>query len=250
MDWTAWRTHFETNRTRPLPDLRDAARGLPEEWVPRLASTVARLQAGETGEGRIVNEVRKRGIGDADYCESMKLFVAEEGRHAAILGRALKGLGGTPQRDHWTARYFTVGRRVMGPRTKIVVLLAAEVIAVRFYGAMSEALPEGPLRATFAQIQQDEIAHLEFHTDFFRSQGRAGRAVFRAAWWPTASACCAVVLGDHAETLRLLGIDRAVLFREMLATVAHVDRRIASDAEPRWTQAGVAAIPVRVVEAA
>jgi hypothetical protein len=202
--------------------------------VPKLASTVARLQAGETGEGRIVNEIRKRGIGDADYQQAIALFVAEEGRHARILGRALEGLGGEPHRDHWTARYFTVGRRVLGPRTKIVVLLAAEVIATTFYDAMERALPEGPLRTAFAQIQRDEMAHLEFHTDFFASQDAAGRAAFRAAWWPIASVCCAVVLGDHAATLGALGIDRVALLRAMRAAVTHVDRRVAGATEARW----------------
>lgn len=251
MDFSAWRDHFETNATRPMPDLRAAATGLPPALVPLLASTIARLQAGETGEGRIVNQVRQHGLGDAAYRECMRLFVAEEGRHAAILGRAYKALTGHPaldghparERDHWTARYFTVGRRLIGPRTKIVVLLAAEVIAVRFYEAMSDALPEGALKDVLAQIRNDEVGHLEFHTDFFVAEASspARRAAFRAAWWPTASACCAVVLGDHGATLKALGIDRAALFREMLGTIGHIDRRVGGADEPRWTQAGVVA---------
>jgi len=249
MDFSAWRAHFETNRIRPMPDLRDAARNLPPALIPVLASSIARLQAGETGEGRIVNQVREHGLGDADYHECMKLFVAEEGRHAAILGRALKAFDGRPDRDHWTARYFTVGRRLIGPRTKLVVLLSAEVISTRFYEAMAAALPEGPLRTAFEQIHQDEIGHLEFHTDFFVGEAStaASRAAFRAAWWPTASACCAVVLGDHASTLKALGIDRGALFRAMLETVAHVDRRVAGKGEPRWTEAGVPE-PARTAE--
>jgi len=243
MDFSAWRAHFDTNRKRPLPDLRDAARNLPADLVPTLASSIARLQAGETGEGRIVKQVREHGLGDADYHACMDMFVAEEGRHAAILGRALKAIDGRPNRDHWTARYFTVGRRLIGPRTKLVVLLSAEVISTRFYETMAAALPQGSLRTAFEQIHQDEIGHLEFHTDFFvgEATSAASRAAFRAAWWPTASACCAVVLADHAATLKALGIDRAALFQAMIATVAHVDRRVAGKDEPRWTQAGVVA---------
>ncbi len=234
MDWKPWREHFERNRGRARPSAARAADGLPAAWLPRLASTVARLQAGETGEGRIVNQVRRHGLGDAEYQEAMRLFVAEEGHHAGLLGQVLRALGGRAPEDPWTARWFTRGRRLAGPRAKLVVLLAAEVIAVRFYGAMAEALPDGPLASLLATIRDDEIAHLEFHVAFFQEEarGQVKGAAFAAAWWPVALACCTTVLLDHADTLALLGIDRARLVREMVATIGHVDRRVRADAAP------------------
>lgn len=234
MDGRAWRRHFEQNLTRDRADPRRAAEGIPVDLHEVLASTLARMQVGETGEGRIVNQVRRHGLGDADYHEAMRLFVAEEGQHAALLGRALRALGGVPLSDHWTSSTFTWGRGLAGPRAKLLVLLAAEVIAVCFYRALADALPEGPLADLLRGIHQDEVAHLEFHISFFRSEASSRRhqAAFATAWWPLSLACCGTVLLDHANTLAALGIERATLLREMTRTIAHVDARVRADGRP------------------
>lgn len=223
MDWTDWLAHFERNRTRPLPDLSDP--GVPEPWRELVVSTLARLQAGETGEGRIVNQVRQAGLGDAVYQDCVRLFVAEEGRHAAILGRALKALGGGPRPEAWTARLFTLGRHAVGPRAKLLVLLSAEVIAIGLYGAMGRALPDGSLREAFLAIERDEVDHLAFHCDLLRTDARA-RALFRVGWRALAAASAAVVLADHAPTLKVLGICRRDLARDMLRWVREAETRV------------------------
>jgi hypothetical protein len=113
MRWSDWRRHFELNRQRPLPEGLERAEEVPEAWRPAFVASLAIFQLGETGEGRIAHEIDRAklpGI-DADYRAALKLFVAEEGRHARMLGLMVRGLGGKLLARNWTERLFVFGRR-------------------------------------------------------------------------------------------------------------------------------------------
>lgn len=222
-DWTAWRRHFERNAARPLPAVPGAPTGLTRRQVDALGLTLAKFRLGETGEGRIARQIddfRHEAIDD-DYRVALKLFVREEGRHAHVLGRCVRALDGPRLRATWSERLFRRGRHLAGVRLKLLVLLAAEVIAIGFYGGFVEQLPAGPLRDALAQIVDDEEAHLAFHADFFRSQAATAlqRAAFHAAWWPTATAACLVVLVDHRSTLRAFDLRLRHTTTRLLATI-------------------------------
>jgi hypothetical protein len=209
MDWTRWRSHFDCNRGRPLPDLAPPA-GLSVERTRLLASSLARFALGETGEGRIARQihlVRWAGIDDA-YREALGLFIKEEGRHARILGEMVRVLGGQLVRRAWSQGAFVLTRRLLGLRFKLLAMLAAEVVGIGFYGLLASGLPAGPFRDALRQICDDESAHLRFHRDLFRTQTAAGwrRALFRIGWAAVAPAAVLVVWWDHRKTLRAFGI--------------------------------------------
>ena len=210
MRWSDWRRHFEMNRRRPMPEGLERAEEVPEAWRSALVASLATFQLGESGEGRIAHEIDRAqlpGI-DGDYRAALKLFVAEEGRHARILGLMVRGLGGKLLGRNWTERLFVFGRRLLGLRLKLVVLLVAEVIGGAFYGLLASRLPDGGLRRALEQICEDEQHHLDFHGEFFARQGWGVlmRAAWQAAWWSLALAAMGVVLVDHRRTLRTLGI--------------------------------------------
>ena len=119
----------------------------------------------------------------------------------------MRALGGQLLATTWSERLFVFGRRLCGVRLKLLVLLAAEVIGIGFYGALASHLPRGGLRAALEQMCDDERAHLRFHQDFFRTQAARGwrRQLFRVTWNLVAPAAALVVLWDHRRTLRLLG---------------------------------------------
>lgn len=230
-DWKTWRAHFEKSAARPRPSIEDA-RGVPERARRELAAALARFQLGETGEGRIAHEIdrsRLPGIDD-DFRRALRLFVAEEGRHARILGDGVRALGGRRAAANRSHSAFTHGRRLLGVRTKLLALLTAEVVGIGFYGAIAERLGPGPLRAALREVAGDEAAHLRFHTDFFRDQvrhaGLPARAVFQAAWWPLCLGATAAVVHIESEALCQLGISRSDLFRSYLRLARGVERLV------------------------
>lgn len=217
MTWNAWREHFEQNAQRPVPMVE--APELTEDHRVALATSLSRFQLGESGEGRIAHDIdtaRLPGI-DADYRAALKRFVAEEGRHARVLGLMVNALGGRLLGRQWSERAFVGVRRAFGIRFKLLVLMAAEVIGIAFYGALSTVLPDGSMRRALLQICDDEERHLEFHVDFFRSQRvrPVSAAVLWLAWWPVAMAAGLVVLVDHRRTLGVLGLSSAQVVKLM-----------------------------------
>ena len=236
MDWSGWREHFERNADRPLP-LVAPPRLEPEEHRALLES-LQRFQLGEAGEGRIaqqIDHVQLLGI-DGDYRAALKRFIAEEGRHARILKAMVEALGGTILTRQWTERLFVHVRRLFGVRFKLLVLQAAEVIGIGFYGVLAAALPASELTQALKQICGDEEAHLKFHRDFFASQrGTFVAALLRAAWWPLGAGAIAAMLVDHRAALRALGVPLSVAAARLWAQVERAARQ-GPDAVPVFSR--------------
>lgn len=212
-DWLSWQRFFEQRSLRK-PVLLDPAERYPD--VPAsVARSLAIFQLGESGGGTIVAQVENsaiRGI-DRRYARSMALFVREEHRHAELLALCVRMLGGELLRQNWTAGLFVFFRRLIGLRTKVMVLLAAEVIGLCYYNLLTSRLPDGRLRECLQEIADDERAHLRFHCDFLRTQlgGPLRRGLFVAAWRTTMTLAGWAVLFDHRSALRDLRIPRRAL---------------------------------------
>jgi hypothetical protein len=227
--WSTWHAHFLENARRPLPAAPADVREVPAAWRGPLAASLARFQIGEGGEGRIAREIDRAEIPgiDDDYRAALKLFVREEGRHARILAGLVRALGGELLRATWTERLFVRGRRLLGVRVKLLVLLVAEVVGLGFYALLAGRLGRGELAAQLRAIADDEAAHLRFHCAFFR--GRAGpRTPLRAAWWLVVALACAAVMVDHRRTLRAMGIPARTAARRFAALARAVDRELAA----------------------
>jgi hypothetical protein len=207
----------------PPVDGAEIRAGLTPRQTDALARSLARFQIGETGEGRVVGAVaasEMAGIDD-DYRVALALFIREEGRHAHILARLVRALGGQLLAATWTERAFVGVRRLGGIHGKLLAMFAAEVVGIGFYGALASSLPAGATRAALAQIARDERAHLQFHRRFFAVRAPRGwrRALFLASFFPLAHVAGLVVLWDHRRTLRLLGISRLRLALRLHALV-------------------------------
>lgn len=207
-EWARWRRIFEARTERPLPRLGTGKRYAD---VPTsVARSLAIFQLGESGGGTVVEQAKASRLPDTDddYCESLRLFVDEEHRHANLLAMCVRMLGGDLIRKNWTAHLFVFFRRLIGLRTKIMVLLAAEVVGICYYHLLARRLPEGRIRTMLEELVADEQTHLDFHCAFLRRQTRSRwqRLVFRAAWRVTMYAAGLVVLIDHRAALKDLGI--------------------------------------------
>ncbi len=231
-DWHGWRALFATRCLRALPNPfapQPQLAGLPAS----LARSLAIFQLGESGGGTIVAQARRSRIAAAGdgYANALALFVAEEHHHAALLACAVRLLGGRLIRNNWTAKLFVAGRRLLGLRLKITVLLVAEIAGICFYQAIASRLPPSSLRSLLETVVADEASHLDFHCCFLRTQtrGRWRAAVFRRVWRTLSLVTALVVLFDHRRTLRDLGIERAAIWRRWLATSRHAELLATSD---------------------
>lgn len=217
--WQAWHELFDRRKSRPMPQV-DYARREPALPVS-LAKSLAIFQLGESGGGTIIDQARSSELPATDqyYARAMALFVKEENRHADVLARCVRLLGGELIHKNWTARLFVFSRRLMGIRLKVVVLLAAEVVGLCYYHLLSKSLRPCQVRNLLSELVADEESHLYFHCDFLRSQATTGirRVIFVIVWRVTMLASVFAVMLDHRAAIRDLNIDRRVIWRRWMS---------------------------------
>jgi hypothetical protein len=219
---------FAANRTASSVPTLPLLRGfLPPQVRLALAAVLARFQLGEAGEGRVarqIDRIHSAGV-DADYRAALKLFVAEEGRHARVLAALVRGLGGTLLTHKASNLLFRRARRLAGLRFKVVVLLTAELVGAAVYRALAARAGRGGLGDALATIATDEDRHLAFHATFLRLQGRTWRLPLRAGLYAVTAAALAVVLLENARDLA-----RCDISARTLVAVVRGNLRIAVEA--------------------
>lgn len=238
--WARWKAFFAARQHRPGARLLaddEALAAVPAS----VARSLAIFQLGESGGGTVIDQAGRSRLPslDADYVEAVALFVAEEHRHAELLASCVRALRGKLIEKNWTARLFVFGRRLIGLRLKIMVLLAAEVVGICYYQLLAASLPDSELKDVLRGIVADEKAHLAFHCDFLRAQMRtsAHRRLFIIAWRALMLAAALVVAIDHRAALRDLGIPPGRVWRRWsaysrMAEIRVVDRE--GPAEPAY----------------
>ena len=202
--WARWKAFFTARSERPAPKLLDDDPQLA--CVPdSVARSLAVFQLGESGGGTVIEQARNSSIGtiDGDYADAMALFVREEHRHAELLACCVRVLRGELIRTNWTAKLFVFGRRLIGLRLKVMVLLAAEVVGICYYHMIASRLPDSAMKDLLKEIVEDEKAHLKFHCCFLRSQAHSvvRRALFTCSWRALMFAAAVVVLVDHRAAI-------------------------------------------------
>ena len=150
--------------------------------------------------------------GDHEYVIVIKLFIAEEQRHAGDLARFL-GLNGIPLlKKTFPDRVFRRLRHLFGNlEISIGVLITAEIIAKVYYAVLKDATGSQVLRPLCDQILRDEIKHVEFQAQQLRVLRRRRKRILqritmamqRFLYWGT----CMVVWGFHKKAIRKGGFN-------------------------------------------
>jgi hypothetical protein len=178
-----------------------------------VARAIQQFQLGEWARGRgLVRRASSHPVLGTDswFLPALKLFIAEEQEHSAILGRFLDREQIPRLTKHWVDAVFRRLRKLAGLEVCATVLVTAEVLAIPFYQALRDATRSQLLRAICVRILCDEAAHLRFqavtlglvrrplgerarmirssgHTIFFRGTAwllwQQQRRVFRAGGW-------------------------------------------------------------------
>jgi rubrerythrin len=173
-----WRRYYELNARSLLsvpweigPEL-----SADERWA--ITKSLQEFQAGESSEGRHLFRYAQQYVertGDSEYVPTIRLFIAEEQRHARDLGRFLTLNDIDLVRTTFTDSVFRKLRNVFaGLEISIAVLITAEIIAKIYYAVLREATESKILRRLCDQILSDERRHVEFQAEQL-AKLRAGR---------------------------------------------------------------------------
>ncbi|MEU9833436.1 ferritin-like domain-containing protein [Streptosporangium sp. NPDC048047] len=201
----------------------DWARGARlDRWMLR---SLQRFQVGEDGDGANLT-AKAAEAGDEVYAEAVRLFVAEERDHARMLAALLAAAGAPTIAGHWSDVVFVRLRRVLGLRLELMVLMVAEVVALRYYRAVRDGSRDRLASDVAGRILADELRHVPFHRDRLRESFRplpgAVRVAARLAWWTLTLGACAVVVWDHGPALRRLGVTRTAFAADVTGLFATV----------------------------
>ncbi|MFF4115068.1 ferritin-like domain-containing protein [Streptomyces sp. NPDC001714] len=219
-DFAGWTRRFEEERERRRvqgdPDWGRSATLHPAVWAG-----IQRFQVGEDGDGgNLIGKADR--AGDADYGAAVRLFVAEEQNHARLLARLLAAGGVPTLTGHWSDAVFVRLRRLMGLRTELLVLMIAEVVALRYYRALRDGADDALTAEVAGRILSDEERHVPFHCERLHASltelSRATRRPVMALWRLLLLAVCLVVAADHGPALRRLGTGRARFVRDVMAS--------------------------------
>jgi len=173
-----WRQYYEQNDRSLLEIPWHLGAELTPEEKAAIAQSLKEFQAGESSEGkhlfRYAQEYAER-TGDREYVAAVRLFIAEEQRHARDLGRflTLNGISLVP--TTFTDRVFRKLRNLIGGlEISIAVLITAEIIAKVYYAVLKDATQSAILRRLCDQILGDELRHVQFQAEQL-ARLRAGR---------------------------------------------------------------------------
>lgn len=161
--------NFTANAARPceVPWAR-GGEGI-EENLRVIAKSLRAWQLGETSDGShllaAATDYATR-IGDPVFIDAVRLFIAEEQRHGAHLGRWLD-LAGIPraQRDWGDACFRAI--RYAWPSMELwaTPVVMVETHAMIYYHAIRRATGSPVLRAICARILADEVPHIRFQCE-------------------------------------------------------------------------------------
>ena len=212
---TEWRDYYGQNARALLVIPWHLGAELAPDEIAAVAQSLREFQAGESSEGKhLLRHARDHAgrTGDGDYVAAIKLFIAEEQRHARDLGRFLT-LNGIPLvRTTFTDRVFRRMRNLFGGlEMSVAVLITAEIIAKGCYAVLREATRSGILRRPCDQILGDEVKHVEFQAEQLAKlrahRRRPGAALTMAAQRFPYFGTVLVVYACHRKAIRRGGLN-------------------------------------------
>ncbi|GHG34318.1 MULTISPECIES: ferritin-like domain-containing protein [Amycolatopsis] len=216
MTYAHWLQDFETEAERRR-QREDPPWDRGAKLHPDVAKSIQRFQVGEAGDG--ANLIAKA-AGDDTYFAAVKLFVAEEQNHARMLAELLAAAKVPTLTSHWSDTVFVKLRRALGLRLELMVLLIAEVVALRYYRALRDGAGDPLAAQVAARILADEERHVPFHChrleNAFRATSKPLKAVRFGAWRALLLGVAITVAADHGAALRRLGAGRLVFVADVL----------------------------------
>lgn len=158
---------------------------ITEEEKRNVLYSIKAFQLGETGDGlHFLACVQRREdrIGEPEYVRAAQLFVKEEQKHGANLGRYIDAIGEKRAKADWGDWFFTRIRHFnRSLELWSVTILIVEAAAQIFYQAVHDATQCRLLKEICKDILIDEAHHIKFQNErlfvLFQEKGFYARAI-------------------------------------------------------------------------
>ena len=175
-----WSRHFLNSAALQREIPWDLGAADSQEELAAIAGSLAAWHAVMTTDGirfyhAAVNYAAK--TRDPDHIAATRWYVAEQRRHAAMLGRFLDTAGLKRARPAWHQRLLRSFSPGMELLTTFDVL--RKVHSRAYLGAIRRATSSCVLRAICEQIVADEVAHIRFHCERLAAMHRRRPAPLR-----------------------------------------------------------------------
>lgn len=216
-----WIARFENNAATQRPIPWELGASVSDEELSAIADSLRAWQLGETSDGSHLLEAARHyaiSIGDPEFVGAIRLFIAEEQRHGANLGRFLD-LAGVPRaRSNWGDSLFRA-IRYAAPRmeTWVTPVVMVETHALIYYHALRCATRSPVLRAICGQILADEVTHIRFQCErvaiLHRSRPAWLRRLTLAGQKLLFTGITLAIWAGHRKALRAGGYDLARFWR-------------------------------------
>ncbi len=168
LDEFNWIKYFKYNNEHLLKLNFDINTELSEEEKKLITPSIKAFQIGEGSEGKhLIKVVEKFSVKSNynDYIEIMKWFIKEENRHSQTLKKYMEIYNIKPVKKLWIDNIFRILRKMMGLECEIIILVTAEMIALSYYTALSNATKSVLLKTICKQMLNDELKHVVLQSD-------------------------------------------------------------------------------------
>ncbi len=220
-DLPIWLAHFRSQAAHPrlVPTtLDDTLTGRERRLI---AQSIATFQLGESSQGaHLRTAVRdQRGSQDPHACsEIFDLLIAEEQRHASLLGAFMQDHEIPRCERAVTDQAFRALRRLGGLEARLRILVSAQIIGIVYYRALEGVTDCRRLQILCRTIAADELVHVAFESQLLL-QRRGGKHAFvkllTGAWEQCVlTAAALVVFATHRRVLKSAGYGPALFVHD------------------------------------
>ncbi len=164
-----WVAYFQQNAAELRVIPWESGANVTEAELSAIAASLRGWQLGETSDGSHLLAAARHyasAIGDPDFIDAVRFFIAEEQRHGGNLGHFLDLAGVERANSDWGDSLFRAIRYAL-PRMEVwaTPVVMVETHAMVYYNAVRRATGSPVLRAICEQILADEVAHIRFQCE-------------------------------------------------------------------------------------
>jgi hypothetical protein len=220
-DLPVWLAHFRGQAAHPrqVPASLDDTLSARERRL--IGASVAIFQLAEHSDGAHLRGAVRRFCAPQTghpFVEIFELFVAEEARHARLLGEFMQDHEIPPCTAALSERVFRLLRRRGGLESRLRVLVTAEIIGIVYYRALEVVTDCRRLQILCRTLVADELVHVAFESQVLLAlqAPRSGVLKWLAGAWEQcllAAAGAAVWVG-HRRVLKAAGYGPLLFLRD------------------------------------